>query len=158
MSENNNAELTDDIIQLGQSNKVEFYQILSSRETIEIEGSDGQFASVYIRYDSFQDEYERRVYSFGDLLGQVGGIYEFMLVSGMILVGIFSERLLVSSILHKIYQVDKRKESNINLQKTVKKNSSKTFPLNVLNTGKKFKGKFHNMIQNFNFNRFSEDL
>lgn len=142
----NKAELNDDIVQLSGGDKINFYQILDSREQIELEGSDGQFASVYIRYDAFEDRFERRVYSFGDLLGQVGGIYEFMLVSGILFVKIFSERLLISSILNKIYQIDDRKEKTMSITKIAKKKSSKLYPLNSLNTGKNYTSKFKFII------------
>jgi hypothetical protein len=109
----NEASLTDSLVQVIGSSDHEFFQIQNSREQTEIEGSDLQFASVYLRFDSEFDQYDRRVYSFGDLLGQVGGIYESMLIIGMLFVGIFSERLFISSILNKIYQIDLLREQEI---------------------------------------------
>jgi hypothetical protein len=134
----NKASLADDYIQLGQSEIMEFYQIQNYREQTELQSSDLQFASVYISFDPYHDEFERKVYSFGDLLGQVGGIYEFMIVFGMIIVSIFSERLLVSSILSKIYQIDKAKDEQIK----VKTNLKKTTPSGIKTGLRRYSGNF----------------
>ena len=45
------------------------------QEQIELE-TKGQLASVYFRFDSQYDIYERRIYSFGELLGQIGGLFQ----------------------------------------------------------------------------------
>ncbi|CAI2383865.1 unnamed protein product [Moneuplotes crassus] len=131
----NEATLHDQLVQLFNTEERNFYQIQDSRDQIELEGDDGQFASIYIRFDPYRDQYDRRVFSFGDLMGQVGGIYEVLLLTGMLVVGIFSERLLISSILNKIYQIDKTREKQIVKNKNT---MAKTFPLNMLNTGKNF--------------------
>ena len=110
----NEVSLIDDLVQLGQSNETEFYQVINYREQLELEdASDLEFLSVFIRFDAFYDVYERRVYSIGDLLGQLGGVYESLMLSGALLVGVFSERLFISSILHKIYQIDQLREKEV---------------------------------------------
>ena len=75
MLENNYASLIDQYLQLGQSEELEFYEIVGYREQVLVEDTDLQIASVYFRFDSNFDSYSRRVYSFGDLLGQTGGLY-----------------------------------------------------------------------------------
>ena len=109
----NGANFTDDYIQLGQSNQLSFYQVSSMRESVVIEDTDLQIVSVYFRLDANYDNYYRRVYSIGDLLGQTGGLYSSVLMIGGFIVGIFSERLFVSSILHKIYQIDHNRDNEI---------------------------------------------
>jgi hypothetical protein len=48
--------------------------------------TDGAFVSVYIRYDSRFLFYSRQVYSFMDLLGDVGGLQQALtLIGGFIL-------------------------------------------------------------------------
>lgn len=138
----NEAELQDEVIQLGTGKSMDFYQLSRSRDQIELMGTDEQFASIYIRFDPYTDQYERRVFSLSDLLGQVGGIYEVMLITGMILVGIFQERLLISSILNKIYQIDKTRDAEIMRQKKELKNKkkNKTHPMKNLNSGKSITG------------------
>ena len=109
----NEATLIDEYLQLGQSQNLYFYKIQRLREQIVLEDTDLQIASVYIRLDSNHDTYTRRVYSFGDLLGQTGGLYSAVFFLGAVFVGIFSERLFVSSILHKIYQIDQKRDDDI---------------------------------------------
>ena len=86
------------------------------RESVVIEDTDLQIVSVYFRLDANYDNYYRRVYSIGDLLGQTGGLYSSVLMIGGFIVGIFSERLFVSSILHKIYQIDQIRDNQIRMK------------------------------------------
>ena len=65
-----------------------------------------QFQSIYISLDKRMAMYERRVTTFADVLGNLGGLYEIFLIAGQMAIGIFSERLFISSIIHKIYQID----------------------------------------------------
>ena len=127
---NNQANLIDDFVQLGQSNNFTFYQVSSMRESVVVEDTDLQIASAYIRFDSNYDAYSRRIYSIGDLLGQTGGMYSSVLLMGGLLVGIFSERLFVSSILRKIYQIDEVKDEDI---KTVYENSKQNVSIKAAN-------------------------
>ena len=119
----NSANFIDDFIQLGQSNSINFYQVNSMRESIVIEEPDLQVMSVFFRFDSNFDTYSRRVYSLGDLFGQTGGLYSAIFLIGAIIVGIFSERLFVSSILSKIYQIDQTRDEEI--RKWVSENKGK---------------------------------
>ena len=109
----NGVDLIDDFVQLGQSNSFSFYEVSHMRESIVIEDTDLQLASIYFRLDSYFDNYSRRIYSVGDLLGQTGGFYSSVLIIGSVFVGIFSERLFVSSILRKIYQIDKNRDDQV---------------------------------------------
>jgi hypothetical protein len=56
--------------------------------------------------------FEQTVTTVADLLGNLGGIYEVLLIFGSLCIGIFSERLFVSSIIEKIYQIDKDRDEN----------------------------------------------
>ena len=109
----NGANFIDDFIQLGQSTDDSFYQVSSMRESIVIEDTDLQIISVFFRLDSNYDNYSRRVYSFGDLMGQSGGLYSAVFMLGGVFISIFSERLFVSSILHKIYQIDEIRDNEV---------------------------------------------
>ena len=106
----NSINFVDDFVQLGQSINQDFYQVSSMRESVMIEGSDLQVMGVYFRLDSNYDQYFRRVYSVGDLFGQTGGLYSVLFIIGSIFVGLFTERLFVSSILRKIYQIDQTRD------------------------------------------------
>lgn len=45
----------------------------------------------------------RRVRSFFDMLGAVGGVYNSLFAVGLIFVGVFAERLFIGGIISKIY-------------------------------------------------------
>ena len=119
----NQGNFIDDFVQLGQEMDLSFYQVSSMRESIVVEESDLQIMSVFFRVDSNYNTYSRRVYSIGDLLGQTGGLYSAIFIFGAIFVGLFSERLFVSSILRKIYQIDKTRDDEI--RKYVKEHKGK---------------------------------
>ena len=120
----NSINFVDDFVQLGQSNNQDFYQVSGMRESVLIEDTDLQFLSIYFRFDSNYADFSRRVYSFGDLLGQTGGLYSAIFMVGAVIVGIFSERLFVSSILRKIYQIDEARDTEI--RKYISENKGKT--------------------------------
>ena len=52
------------------------------------------------------DQYERTIFALGQLLGLAGGFHGALLGIGSLIFFIFSERLFVSAILRKIYQID----------------------------------------------------
>lgn len=66
--------------------------------------------TIYWRFDKTSDIYERTVYSFGKLLGQISGFYGALIGIGSVFLFIFSERLFVGSVLQKIYQIDSWQE------------------------------------------------
>ena len=68
---NNFANLIDSYVQYGQSTEKTFYQVQNTKEQIDLEDVDRQIASVYFRVDPQYDIYERRIFSFGELLGQL---------------------------------------------------------------------------------------
>lgn len=108
------GETQDEFVQIFGETEYNFYSVANSRDQLVVlDASDNEFMSVFIRLDAETEKYERRVYSFSDLLAQVGGLYSSIFFIGIILVGIFSERLFVSSILRKIYQIDEIRETHI---------------------------------------------
>jgi hypothetical protein len=67
--------------------------------------------AVFIRADKFTDSYERKVTDILTLLGDVGGLKEFFLICGELLVGFITQKMFMSSIVKKIYHM--RKYDNI---------------------------------------------
>ncbi len=47
------------------------------------------------------------MYGIGDILGDIGGFKESVLIIGMLCVAFFQERLFFASVLKNVYQVDK---------------------------------------------------
>lgn len=107
----NMISLQDGFLQLGDDKEQEFMTIARQQDFHDLIEDDGRVMAMYWRMDPQVDTYERQVYSSGDLLAQVGGIYSFLSVIGGMLVFMFSERLMVSALAGKLYQVyDERKD------------------------------------------------
>ena len=102
----NEATFKDSFMQLGFPKKEEFYQVINTKDSFEAESSKGDVLAIYLRFDKTSDIYERKVYSLGKLIGQVGGFYGGLMGLGSLLLFIFTEKLFVSAILEKIYQID----------------------------------------------------
>ena len=82
--ENNQAVLIDDVVQLFSSQTLDFYQAVKFKESIELEDDEGKILDVFFRYDEDYDIYERRIYSFWDFLGQIGGLEQSLLIIGSV--------------------------------------------------------------------------
>ncbi|CAI2359482.1 unnamed protein product [Moneuplotes crassus] len=106
----NEASFEDNYVQLGFPKEEEFYQVAETNDRFESESSKGDMLSIYLRIDKITDTYERQIYSIGELLGQAGGFYGALVGIGSVFLFIFSERLFVSSVLRKIYQIDSWQE------------------------------------------------
>ena len=85
--------MIDSYIQYGQSSEKTFYQVQNTKEQVKIESTDQQIASVYIRLDSQYDIYERRIYSVGELLGQIKINNVLLINYYQIRIGINSKKL-----------------------------------------------------------------
>ena len=106
------ATLEDDIMQIGQSEELEFHQVLNVKSyEDDYNDADGTVLAVYMRADKFYDSYERKVTDILTLLGDIGGLKEFFIACGMLIVGYISQRIFMSNIVKKIYQI--RKYENI---------------------------------------------
>ena len=76
---------------MDKAQKKTFYQVQNTKEQIELEDTDQQIASVYIRLDSQYDIYERRIYSVGELLGQIK-------INNILLINYYQIRIEINSI------------------------------------------------------------
>jgi hypothetical protein len=140
----NYIQLQDDYVQLyGEKNDM-FFSISNQRETIDdYEIGDQKIIRMYYRIDAIVDTYERQVYSSGDYLAQVGGIFSFLKGVGGILVFIFSERLLVAALAGKLYQVyDEKADEKYNVDdgdegnttiKRLNRSTNKVHDISVVN-------------------------
>ena len=105
----NEAELEDDVVQIFTAKNFDFYQIVKSKESFELEDtSTGVIVDVFFRYDEDYDVYERRIYSFWDFLGQIGGLQQSLLIIGSFICILFTEKLYAASIIRRIYQIKDR--------------------------------------------------
>ncbi|CDW71429.1 UNKNOWN [Stylonychia lemnae] len=102
------GELEDSLLQLGQSEMIEFHQATNFKTyDDEYTNDDGYIVAIYIRFDRTYDNYERKVYGFLEFLGDLGGLQGSLISIGMFFVGFVAQRLFFSKIIKKIYQVRK---------------------------------------------------
>jgi hypothetical protein len=73
--------------------------------------SDGVLVAIYLRADKTYDNYERKVTDILTLLGDLGGLQEFFLLVGGLLVGFITQKMFMASIIKKTYHI--RKYDNI---------------------------------------------
>jgi len=100
----NSIELSDTHLkQFLPPNEDTYFQVENSRELFQTIDYKKTLASVYFRFDTKFDNFQREIYSISDLLEDVGGFQSSIIFLGALLVGIFSERLFYGSLIEKIY-------------------------------------------------------
>ena len=103
--QNNQVEAQDDYLSIvKQSNKENFVSLVKTENFYKVD--QNQVISFRFAKSNQETTIERSVFTFLDLLGNLGGIFEVLSVLGSIFVTIFSEKLFHYSILSNLYQVD----------------------------------------------------
>ena len=64
--------------------------------------------------DPIKISFERSVFGFLELTGNIGGVFEILSIIGGFLIGGFSGKMFLYSILSKLYQVQEPEDRNIN--------------------------------------------
>ena len=141
---------------------------------------DNAYLQIYITLDPQIDEYQRTVYSFLDMFGFIGGIFELLSMAGYIVVNFFIKKSYYSSIISKIYHIEseQNRESFNSLSKNQKsyhvlnqfkpqamvenQNESKIAPRHFIsessNNFKQNKGRFHEEVKSdFNLDNSSNN-
>lgn len=106
----NKAEAEDAFIQVGNPKEYEFYTVENFRQTFTSEDEE-TFVTLKFNLDAQTNVFQRTVFSFLDLTGQLGGINEVLIVFGSILTGFFTEKIFNYSVLSKLYQVDNSRDN-----------------------------------------------
>jgi hypothetical protein len=75
--------------------------------------------AIYMRSDKMYDSYERKVNDLLTFMGDIGGLSETLINIGVLIVGFISQKMFMSKILRKIYQI--RKYENIDDEPQEKK-------------------------------------
>lgn len=88
-----------------------FYSVERSDYDFTNEIYGNMFACTFV-IDSKEDYYERKVYNFFDLTGQIGGLYEIFSIIGGIIVSFLSEKILMLSLMSSLYQVNSKNDSS----------------------------------------------
>ncbi|CDW89821.1 UNKNOWN [Stylonychia lemnae] len=112
------AETQDSYLQFGQFNALEFHQISNQRSYDDgYSDLEGYIAAVYMRFDNKYDRYSRKIYSILEFLGDIGGLYRSLFTIGFLIVGQIASHLFFSDLMHKIYQVRKKFDTDDEDQK-----------------------------------------
>lgn len=113
------ANLEDDILQLGQSKNIIFHQIANVQTyDDDYTDKDGYLVAVYIRYDKYYDYYERKVNDILMLMGDIGGLYHAFIIIGSMLVGFFTQKYFLTKIFKRIYLFRSEGTNNENIKPT----------------------------------------
>ena len=101
----NEVELTDSLIPLGQTHKQEFINV--DRADIDIQVLNGErYFNILFLLSPERIIYTRDVFSFFDLFGLLGGIFELLSISLGLIVGIFSKHTFLFSIFKRLYHTN----------------------------------------------------
>ena len=82
--------------------------------------------------DKTEEYYERKVYNFFDLFGQLGGLYEILTIGGGIFVTFFAEKILMLSLISNLYQVEDKSDISDSPLLNRKLKTPKVKPVNFL--------------------------
>ena len=111
----NSVELSDSILGLGQTTSQEFFRIDNTVHDLH-PFRERDFFEVSFVLDPQKDTYSRVVFSFFDLFGQLGGVFELMCISMGLLVGLFSKNVLLFSMFKRLYHTQTQNIQNDNDQ------------------------------------------
>jgi len=111
----NSVELSDSILGLGQTTSQEFFNIDNTVHDLH-PFREQDFFEVSFVLDPQKDTYSRVVFSFFDLFGQLGGVFELMCISMGLLVGLFSKNVLLFSMFKRLYHTQSHNIQNDNDQ------------------------------------------
>ena len=65
--------------------------------------SEQTFFSAYFDLDDNQDQYQRVVYSFFDMTGQIGGVYEILALAFGLMINVYNKRMFNYSLIESLY-------------------------------------------------------
>ncbi|CAI2382333.1 unnamed protein product [Moneuplotes crassus] len=114
----NDAELQDNYFAYQPGgNEKEFVGVdrVDQKLAIQDESTDNIVYKIQFVKDAASKSYERSVFSFMEVTGNIGGLFEILSIAGGFIVGAFSGRMFLFSILSKLYQVDSPAKNTFNL-------------------------------------------
>ena len=103
----NQATTADNLFYSFTSKTVQYYNVNARSYRVENINANFQnkIARMYFNLDRTSESYERVVYSFIDMFGFLGGLFDFMFFLGLYFVDYFSDKMYHNSIFAKLYQV-----------------------------------------------------
>lgn len=120
----NIVETSENLIFGFPPERTTFYSIGSKhREMQNFEVSGKQYITIYFLLSQEYNLYQRSVFTFFDMFGQLGGVYQLLWILGAILVSCTAKKVFYNSILSRLYHVH---EELVNSETKIKPYISKT--------------------------------
>ena len=101
----NEYSLHDDLVQYRDHQEGSFYSIGSKEVDIE-ELTDDTVMTIQIVQDSVVDQYQRSVFTFMEMIGQLGGLYEVLTLLASFLISGIVQKFFTMSILRNLFYVE----------------------------------------------------
>ena len=125
----NEAFLSDSLIFPGSYDSLKFYSISNSKNRIINPALiRNALCSGIINLDRRHEEYERTVYSFFDMFGYIGGLFDALAFGGFLFWDFFNEKIFSHYVLASLYQVKNESYSKDFRSFSDKKEDAKVFP------------------------------
>ena len=97
--------LNDDLIQYRDQQKGSYYSV--GREKIDLqEIHNDTVLSIHFMQDGIVDQYERTIFTFLEMTGQLGGLYEILTLLASFLISSIVQKFFTMSILKNLYVVE----------------------------------------------------
>ena len=120
--ENNQVSDLSSYIPFSDTKEYSFYSIGDQLNDVSAIDTSGEFISIKITLDNKYSVIQRNVFSFIDLVGQIGGINQIWVVFGTLIASIFTYRIYMESLLSKFYKIlNKNSNFEIDLKVSPKK-------------------------------------
>ena len=108
----NQAYLADNLFYNSEFKKLTYYNAGKKEFRYENLGlNEGMIMRVYVNLDRELVSFERNVYSFLDMFGFLGGLFDFMYFTGFLFINFFTKNIYFNDILSKLYQVQEHKDN-----------------------------------------------
>jgi hypothetical protein len=108
--QHNKVTLQDSPVPFSPTTSHEFYTAEKIIEKFEYGESGSTYGDevfeIRFRLDTKSHTYERKVFSFSDMMGLIGGVMEVLTIGGAFIVGAFSQKMYTAALLNKLYQVE----------------------------------------------------
>ena len=102
----NEYNLNDDLIQYRDHQSGSFYSVDKQQVDIQ-EATDDTVITIRIVQDPIIDQYERSSFTFLEMTGRLGGLYEVLTVVASLMISGIVQKLFTLSVLKNLYYVEK---------------------------------------------------
>ena len=102
------------------SKTYEYFSLSEINQEVQSSSNTGTILDIKIVLDNKYQVTSRQVYSLGDMVGQVGGMYSILFTFWSFFVGTISSRIYLNSLISSFYQVHKDKSTKVSPRKLIK--------------------------------------